>query len=74
MSEHDEYLMHYGVKGMKWHIRKDKNKDPRSRNTNSSTKRGSRPTAGKQSSGIGEIWALGKAVVDAMLGGDSGDI
>lgn len=63
------YLLHYGVKGMKWRIRKDREVGNQNLNgvKNRRTNRNGKPVRGAS-----ELWEIGKAVVEAMLGGDEG--
>lgn len=68
MDKYSE-LYHYGVKGMKWRIRKDRavaNQNPNGIKNRRTYK------SGKSVRGASELWEIGKAVVEAMLGGDEG--
>lgn len=63
------YLMHHGVKGMRWRTRKDRNTS--NQNLNSMKNRRTYKS-GKSVRGTSELWEIGKLVVEAMLGGDEG--
>lgn len=62
-------LKHHGVKGMKWRIRKG---EDNSFSNIRRKKKNKQSGNARQISGTSEIWALGKMVVEAMLGGDEG--
>lgn len=63
------YLVHYGVKGMKWRIQKDQDISAHYPNN---IKNKHIYKRGKPVRGTSELWEIGKAVVEAMLGGDEG--
>ena len=63
-------LIHHGVKGMKWRIRKDQ--DQENQNTRKNFNNRKTRKRGTSVRGTSELWALGKTIVEAMLGGDEG--
>ena len=65
----DSDLIHHGVKGMKWGIRKER-PDSIQRAPRQDSKKNKSNKIGMDVSPV-EVWALGKAIVESMLGGDS---
>lgn len=56
----DDYLEHYGVKGMKWGVRKDRNKSSGTKREASASSSNAKPKGGSSDSSLGE--RLRKAV------------
>lgn len=67
LTPQDSDLAHHGVRGMKWGNRKGKT-DGAQRTSRQDSKKFRSNKIGIEVSPI-EVWALGKAIVDSMLGG-----